>query len=110
MIQIVEKNVNELIPYENNPRKNNNAVPYVVNSIKEFGFKVPVIIDSNNVIIAGHTRLKAAKEIGLDTVPAIIADDLTPEQINAFRLIENKTSEFASWDWELLDEELDKFL
>ena len=66
--------VNQLIPYDNNPRKNDAAVPYVVNSIREFGFKVPIIIDRNNVIVCGHTRLKAAQQLGIDTVPCIRAD------------------------------------
>lgn len=93
--------------YENNPRKNDEAVKYVANSIKEFGFKVPVIIDKNNVIIAGHTRIKAAKELKIDQIPCVIADDLTDEQIKAFRLADNKVAEFAEWDEELLDKELD---
>lgn len=105
-LEIIYKNVNELIPYENNPRNNDEAIPYVVNSIKEFGFKVPIVIDKNNVIVAGHTRLKAAKELDIDTVPCIIASDLTDEQIKAFRLADNKVSEFSNWDFELLDSEL----
>lgn len=73
------KKVDEVIPYENNPRFNDEAVEFVANSIKEFGFKVPIIIDKNNVIVAGHTRLKAAKELGLKEVPTIKADDLTKD-------------------------------
>ena len=106
-MKIVEKNINELVMYENNPRKNDEAVKYVANSIKEFGFKVPVIIDKNNVIVAGHTRIKAAKELKIDKIPCIIADDLTDEQIKAFRLADNKVAEFAEWDEELLEKELD---
>lgn len=102
-------NVNELIPYENNPRYNDNAVPYVANSIKEFGFKVPIVIDKNKVVVAGHTRLKAAKQLGLSEVPVIVADDLSDEQIRAFRLADNKVSEFAIWDLKELNEELDDF-
>lgn len=97
----------ELIPYENNPRDNENAVKYVAESIKQFGFKVPIVIDENNVIVAGHTRLKAAQELGVEEVPCIVADDLTEEQIKAFRLADNKTSEFAKWDMEALAAELD---
>ena len=97
----------ELIPYENNPRNNDDAVEPVMNSIKEFGFKQPIIIDKDKVIIAGHTRLRAAKRLGLDEVPCIMADDLTDEQVKAFRLADNKVAEFANWDFELLDEELE---
>ena len=105
-MKIVEKNINELVMYENNPRKNDEAVKYVANSIKEFGFKVPIIIDKNNVIVAGHTRIKAAKELKIDKIPCIIADDLTDEQIKAFRLADNKVSEFSEWDVPKLDLEL----
>ena len=96
----------ELKPYENNPRFNDEAVEYVANSIKQFGFKVPMVIDKNNVIVAGHTRYKASLELGLKEVPCIVADDLNEEQIKAFRLADNKVSEKATWDFELLDEEL----
>lgn len=109
-LKIVEININDLKEYENNPRNNDEAVEPVMNSIKEFGFKVPIIIDKENVIIAGHTRLKAAKKLKLETVPCVIADDLTEEQIRAFRLADNKVSEFATWDIELLDIELDNIL
>lgn len=105
-MEIVNKKIDELKPYENNPRFNDDAVEYVANSIKEFGFKVPIVIDKDNVIVAGHTRYKASIELGLDEVPCIIADDLTEEQIKAFRLVDNKVSEKSSWDIELLDEEL----
>ena len=103
-------NINEIIPYENNPRNNEEAVSPVAESIKEFGFKVPIIIDKNNVIVAGHTRYKAAKKLKLETAPCIIADDLNEEQIRAFRLADNKVSEIATWDIELLDFELDNIL
>lgn len=105
-MKIIEKNVGEIIPYENNPRRNEEAVDRVAASIKEFGFKVPIIVDSENVVVAGHTRLKAAEKLGLKTVPVIMADDLNEEQIKAFRLADNKTSEFAEWDFEKLNEEL----
>lgn len=107
MTSIIEKKIEELIPYENNPRINDESVEYVANSIKEFGFKVPIVIDSNNVIIAGHTRLKASKKLGLESVPCIIADDLTDEQVRAFRLADNKASELSTWDMEKLNLELD---
>ena len=105
-MEIIEKRVKDLIPYDRNPRINKEAVEYVANSIREFGFKVPIVIDAQNVIVAGHTRLKAAKQLGLDVVPCIIADDLTDEQIKAFRLADNKTAEMAEWDFDLLDIEL----
>lgn len=106
-MEIIYKNINELIPYENNPRLNDEAVEYVKNSIKEFGFKVPVVIDKDNVIIAGHTRIKASKELGIKDIPCIIANDLTEEQVKAFRLADNKVAEKSMWDYTKLDEELD---
>lgn len=105
-MEIVIKKLSELTPYAKNPRKNADAVKYVAASIKEFGFKVPVIIDDGGEIVAGHTRWLAAKRLGLETVPCIVADDLTPEQVKAFRLADNKTAEMAEWDLELLDAEL----
>ena len=105
-LQINNLPIADLKEYANNPRHNDAAVDAVAASIKEFGFKVPIIIDRDNVIVAGHTRLKAARKLGLETVPCIIADDLTPEQINAFRLADNKTAELADWDFELLEKEL----
>lgn len=100
-------NVNDLIPYINNLRINDNAVDVVAASIKEFGFKNPILIDGKNVIIAGHTRLKAAKKLGLKEVPVIRVEDLTENQIKAFRIADNKTAEFADWDIELLNIELE---
>lgn len=105
-MEIIQKSIDELTPYEKNPRKNERAIEKVAASIREFGFKVPVVIDRDGVVAAGHTRLKAARLLGLDTIPCIIADDLTEEQIKAFRLADNKTAELADWDFELLDEEL----
>ena len=106
-MKIIYKNVEDIIPYENNPRHNDNAVDYVANSIKEFGFKVPIIIDKENVIVTGHTRLKAAEKLGLKQVPVIMADDLTEEQIKAFRIADNKVAQFSTWDMEKLDLELE---
>ena len=102
--------VDDLKPYENNPRFNDDAVQYVAKSIKEFGFKVPIVLDKNNVIVAGHTRYKASMELGLKEVPCIVADDLSEEQIKAFRLADNKVSEQASWNYDLLDLELDDII
>lgn len=106
-MDIVEMKIADIIPYENNPRRNDEAVDKVALSISSFGFKVPIIVDKNNVIVAGHTRLKAAEKLGLTTVPTIRADDLTDDQIKAFRLADNKVSEFAEWDFEALEKELD---
>ena len=109
-MEIINKKLDEIKIYEKNPRKNDDAVEGVANSIKEFGFKVPIIIDKNNVIVAGHTRYKASKKLGLTEVPCIVADDLTEEQVKAFRLADNKTNEKASWDLDLLGEELKDIL
>lgn len=106
-MQIVEKKIADIKPYEKNPRKNDSAVDAVANSIEQFGFKNPIVIDGNNVIICGHTRYKAAQKLGLDVVPCVVASDLTDEQIKAYRLADNKVSELAEWDIDLLGEELD---
>lgn len=103
---IVEKQITELKDYENNPRHNENAIDAVAESIKEFGFKIPIVIDKDNVIVAGHTRRKAAEKLGMALVPCIVADDLTEEQIKAFRLVDNKTAELAGWDFSKLEQEL----
>lgn len=107
---IQEIDVSEIQPYEDNPRINDTAVPYVADSIKRFGFLVPIILDSNKVVVAGHTRLKAAKRLKLSKVPCIIADDLTDAQIKALRLADNKVAEFSIWDYEKLREELNTIL
>lgn len=99
--------IDKLVPYENNPRINDGAVDYVANSIKKFGFQVPIVIDKDNVIVAGHTRYKAAQKLGLTEVPVVVADNLTPKQIKAFRLADNKTAEKASWDFEKLTDEIE---
>ena len=106
-MEIVNKNIEEIKMYENNPRNNDGAVEYVANSIKEFGFKVPIVLDKNNIIVAGHTRYKAAKLLNITEIPCIIADDLSDEQVKAFRLIDNKAAELASWDNDLLNLELE---
>lgn len=105
-MKIINRKIDEIIPYKNNPRNNDEAVDYVAKSIEEFGFKVPIILDKNNIIVTGHTRLKAAKKLGLKEVPTIMADDLTDEQIKAFRLADNKVSEYATWNDDLLNIEL----
>lgn len=105
-MNIIYKKIDELKPYAKNPRKNDDAVEYVANSIKEFGFTVPVVIDKKNVIVAGHTRYKAAKRLGIEDIPCIIASDLSAKQIKAYRLVDNKTQELSSWDYSKLIEEL----
>ena len=109
-IKIIQKSIADLIPYSRNPRRNDEAVQMVMNSIKEFGFKVPIVVDRNNIIVCGHTRFKAALKLGLETVPCIVADDLSDEQIKAFRLADNKVSEKAEWDFEILSGELDDII
>ena len=88
----------DLVPYYNNPRHNQDAVGPVAESIKAFGFKVPIVVDENLEVITGHTRLKAAKQLGLDKVPVIVAEDLDEDQVRAYRLADNKVAELASWD------------
>lgn len=106
-MEIIQKKLTEIKPYERNPRRNDEAVKYVASSIEQFGFKNPILIDKDGVIIAGHTRYKAAKQLGMKEVPCVVADDLTDEQVKAFRLADNKVGEIATWDFELLHLELD---
>ena len=105
-MEVQEIKIDQLTPYDHNPRQNDGAVDAVAASIKNFGFKVPVVIDRERVIVAGHTRYKAAKKLGLESVPCIVADDLTDEQIRAFRLADNKVGELAGWNFDLLNMEL----
>jgi len=104
------KRPQELRPYKNNPRINDAAVEAVAASIREFGFKVPIVIDRNAEIVCGHTRLKAALQLHMSEVPCIVADDLSDEQIRAFRLADNKTAELADWDFDLLNDEIQDIL
>lgn len=105
-IKIEEVNLDNLKVYGNNPRINDNAIKYVTNSIKKFGFLVPIVIDKNNVIVCGHTRYLASKELNLKNVPCIRAESLTDKQVKAFRIADNKIHEKSSWDNDLLKEEL----
>lgn len=105
-MQIIYKTLTELKKYKNNPRKNEKAIDKVAASIKEFGFKNPIIIDKDNEIVCGHTRYEAANKLGMVEVPCIMADDLTAEQVKAFRIIDNKTNEYAEWDFDKLNLEL----
>jgi site-specific DNA-methyltransferase (adenine-specific) len=105
-LKIKDISISCIHEYDNNPRNNEKAVDAVAESINQFGFKVPIVIDKDCVIVAGHTRVKAAKQIGMTSVPCVIADDLTEEQLKAYRLADNKTAELAEWDFEKLHEEL----
>ena len=105
-LTVTEVDINSIIPYEHNPRNNEKAVAHVADSIRNFGFKVPIVIDKDNVIVTGHTRYKAALSLNMDTVPCIVATDLTPEQAKAFRIADNKVSEYSKWDETLLSQEL----
>lgn len=105
-MEIVNININEIKPYSKNPRVIDDAVEYVKKSIEKFGFKNPIIIDRNKEIICGHVRYEAAKRLNLINVPCIIENNLTPKQIKAFRIAENKTSEMARWNFDLLLDEI----
>ena len=107
-MNIVNLEIDKLIPYVNNPRNNEEAIDKVASSIKEFGFKVPIVIDKDNVVITGHTRLLASKKLGLKEVPCVVANDLSEAQIKAFRIADNKVSEYSKWDYELLNIELEQ--
>ena len=109
-MNVIEKSIGDIKPYEKNPRKNDDAVKYVANSIRQFGFKVPIVVDKDGVIVAGHTRYRAAKELGYETVPVVVADDLTEAQVKAFRIADNKTADQAQWDMDLLGEEIAELL
>ncbi len=104
--KIVYLSVDSLVPYENNARENDAAVPFLANSIRDHGFRNPILVDKDRVIIAGHTRLKAAKELGMSEVPCIVITDLPPEKVASLRLADNKVSDYSGWDWEKLDLEL----
>ncbi len=107
-MNIIEKPLSELHMYANNPRNNEDAVPKVMESIRRFGFRVPIIIDAKNTIICGHTRARACEKLNIKTVPCIVADDLTEEQIRAFRLADNKVAEYTYWDNDKLIEEIEQ--
>ena len=98
--------IGDVKPYEKNPRRNDSAVDAVAASIQEFGWKQPIVVDKDGIIIAGHTRYKAAKKLRMKDVPVVVADDLTEEQVKAYRLADNKTADLSEWDEELLGSEL----
>ena len=107
-MNVIEKNIRELKPYKRNPRDIRDAIGPVSESIKMFGFKQPIVIDKDNVVVAGHVRLEAAKKLGMKKVPCVVADDLTEEEVKAYRLADNRTRDLSKWDSEKLIEELDK--
>lgn len=105
-MKVQDVSIDKIKPYENNPRDNENAVGGVAQSIQEFDWQQPIVVDKNYVIIVGHTRYKAAKQLGMKVVPVTVADKLTPEQVRAYRLADNKTADFSIWDNKKLLEEL----
>ena len=105
-MQVQSMKIDEVKPYPNNPRNNDDGVEAVANSIKEFGWQQPIVVDKDNVIIVGHTRYKAAKKLGMKEVPVVVASNLSDEQVRAYRLADNKTGELTDWDMSLLDDEL----
>lgn len=105
-MEIINKKIEELKPYENNPRNNEKAIDYVANSIKQFGFKVPLVVEKDGTIVTGHTRYEACKKLGIEEIPCIVADDLSKKQIKAFRIADNKTNDMAEWNDDLLAIEL----
>ena len=110
MKQIQEVPIGDIKPYPKNPRNNDDGVDAVAKSIKEFNWQQPIVVDKDNVIIVGHTRYKAAKKLGMDKVPVVVADNLTDEQVKAYRLADNKTGELTDWDDDLLNDELSDIL
>ena len=106
IVKVQNVSIDSIKPYENNPRDNDGGVDAVANSIKEFGWQQPIVVDKDNVIIVGHTRYKAARKLGMKEVPVVVANNLTPEQVKAYRLADNKTGELTDWDMSLLDDEL----
>lgn len=109
-MKVENKSIDSIKPYENNPRDNDDAINAVANSIHEFGWQQPIVVDKDNVIIAGHTRYKAAQSLGLKEVPVVVASNLSDQQVKAYRLADNKTAELADWDTKKLDEELQDIL
>jgi len=109
-VKVQQKPIEEIIPYARNPRKNEGAIAKVAASIKEFGWQQPIVVDSEMVVVAGHTRLQAANKLNLKNVPIVVADNLTPTQVKAYRLADNRVSEESDWDDELLSLELHELL
>ena len=106
MLTIELRSIGDIRPYPNNPRTNDNAVDAVAASIREYGWRQPIVVDSDGVIICGHTRYKAAQKLGLDQVPVHVATDLSPEKIRAYRIADNQSADLADWNYDLLPIEL----
>lgn len=104
--EVIYLNLEDIKPYENNPRNNGNAIEKVVNSIKEFGFNNPITVDKDYVIVTGHTRYEASKILNLKQVPCLVLKDLTEEETRGYRLADNKTGEFSDWEFDKLTKEL----
>ena len=109
-MKIENWDIDKVKPYDKNPRNNDDAVEATANSIREFGWQQPIVVDTDGIVIVGHTRLKAAKKLNLDQVPVTVANNLTDEQVKAYRLADNKTGELAEWESKMLNEELDEIL
>jgi len=109
-VKVKQTSIDQVIPYARNPRKNGDAIAKVAASLKEFGWQQPIVVDSEMVVIAGHTRLAAARTLGMEKVPVVIADGLTPAQVKAYRLADNRVSQEAQWDDELLSVEIEELL
>lgn len=107
-LKIIYKESKELKEYENNPRQNDRTVEKLIESIQEYGFLIPILIDKNNIIVAGHARKRAADSLKLKEVPCIYVENLTSEQVKKFRLVDNKTAEFSDWDMEKLKQEMEE--
>jgi len=108
-MEIIDLTLSSLVPYAKNPRENAAAIDGVAESIRQFGFQQPIVVDARNEIVCGHTRFLAAQKLGLEKVPCVRVDALTREQIKAYRLLDNKLHEKSTWDFNLLREELDSF-
>ena len=106
-MKVQAKPIDSIRPYPGNPRLNDDAVDAVAESIRRFGFRQPIVVDAEGVVVAGHTRLKAARKLGLERVPVHVAADLSAEQVRAYRLADNASAEKAEWDFELLPIELE---
>ena len=109
-MKVKEWPIKNIIPYEKNPRKNDAAVKKVMVSLKEYGWQQPIVVDGDGIIIVGHTRLKAAKKLKYKVCPVLVADDLTPAQIKAYRIMDNKSGEMAEWDMDLLQAEIEDLM
>ena len=109
-MKIKQVSIDDIKPYKRNARDNKRAIKEVMKSIKRFGFQQPIVVDENNEIVVGHTRFQAAKDLGLKEVPVKVADGLTPQEIKAYRIADNRTSDFSEWDHDLLKDELEQIM